>query len=349
MSRNLKFMAEDIKPASEPLSAFDPTIQTEKIAFDGHQLVPCPGCERMNPPNRFQCLYCGKGLEGMRGGDNLKPFLRKLELWEQGFNVVLLKMKTAPELTRISSVLSMEVSSLESLLSAETPIPVARVESRSEAEFVRTALEAMGGKALIVSDADLDPDRMPVRLRAIDFARDRLDVHNFNTGEVTSIAADELRIIVSGRLATARVDLTEKRGRGGKSKLLDETETTSDEKVLDLYRRGDSLGYRVNQAGFDFSCLGADKSLLAVQNMRTMVEKLRRIASNVVVVENYDEVRLPLSFVWELQSRKDPQGMRRTGYRVEFGTVASTNNVNQFTKYSRLQRHLYETQGKSKG
>ena len=50
-----------------------------------------------------------------------------------------------------------------------------------------------------------------------------------------------------------------------------------------------------------------------------------------------------LGTVWEIESRNDPQRPKAFGvWQVEFGTVASTSNLNQFTKYSRLQWHLYE-------
>jgi hypothetical protein len=127
--------------------------------------------------------------------------------------------------------------------------------------------------------------------------------------------------------------------------LLDETSITSDEAVLDIYFVDDSLGYRINQSGFDFSCLGEDKGLLAAENMQRLLAQLKKKAPDLTVVDNYDDVRHPLGSVWDVEYRNDSQGFKYSGLgRVEFGRVASTSNLNQFTRYSRLQRHLYEAQ-----
>src|ERR1041384_881090 len=71
-------------------------------AFAPDQLVACPACLRANAPTRQRCLYCGATLPATTGAANLRrPAQRKLEEWEQGFNVVLPpRAETETELPR---------------------------------------------------------------------------------------------------------------------------------------------------------------------------------------------------------------------------------------------------------
>ena len=142
-------------------------------------------------------------------------------------------------------------------------------------------------------------------------------------------------------ITASRVDSLEKKRRRGTTKLIDETATASDESILDMYSKRDGIGFRVHLTGFDFSCLGDDKGLLAVENLRRLIVRLKEHAPNAKLVTNYGSVRPALSQVWEIESRKDSQGLKRSGFgKREFGAVASSSNLNQFTKYSRLQWHL---------
>lgn len=44
---------------------------------------------------------------------------------------------------------------------------------------------------------------------------------------------------------------------------------------------------------------------------------------------------------WEVEVSNDPRGIQNTGFRKRgFATVATTSNLNQFTKYSHLQWSL---------
>jgi hypothetical protein len=336
-------MGEDTETTTDLTFEFDPAYQTEKIAFDPDQLVPCGSCGRMSPPTRFKCLYCAHELETNVSADEItRPVLRKLELWENGHNVILLSCSPDADLKRAAEVLAVDIDFITDIV-ASAPLPVARVESQREASFLISALEKHGFSCSHVPDEDLHPERLPVRLRGIEFAVGEIILVDFNTHDVISVETSKLLVAVAGRLISGRVDSTEKRGRKGRSKLIDETATNSDELVLDLYVHGDSIGYRINQAGFDFSGLGAEKSLLAAENMRRLAGKLKEYSPAVAVVDGYEALRYAIDPVWELESRKDPQGIRRTAHKIEFGMVASTNNLSQFTKFSRLQRHLYET------
>lgn len=321
--------------------AFDPTIQTEEIAFKPGELVNCEGCGRANPPNRLNCIYCGNALgAGAGAAAAIKPNFRKLELWERGFNVVV-QDAAAADPSKLVVLLSSEMAVVGAILNAGVPLPLARVESERDATFLQSRLSDLRISTQIVADAELAAEKPPIRVSRVDLDDERISLTDFNTGKLTEFPKDDLVLIMAGSITHSRVDSLEKKRRRGKTKVIDETTTSSDESVLDLYSRDDSTGYRVHLTGFDFSCLGEQKGMLAADNLRRLRELLAASCPNAKLVDNYDSVREALGEVWEVESRKDSQGLVRSGLgKREFGSVASTSNLTQFTKYSRLQWHL---------
>ncbi len=342
LCRDPIFMPDIAENQPDDASGFDPRIQTEDIAFKPGEMLPCAACGRMNPPNRLKCLYCSNELEiKPENATLIKPNLRKLEGWERGYNVILRESVAANRfpLANTASFLSMDPDDLSVILDAAEPLPLIRVESRTEADVLVIGLARLGLQCSILADADMADDRLPVRLSNIEVREAGIALTDFNTHKVTEI--DDLALLIPGILTTNKVDSLEKKGRGGKTKVIDETATALDESILDLYSRQDPVGFRVHLTGFDFSCLGDDKGLIAVENMRRLIVLLKEHAPNARLVSDYKKVRRALGQVWEIEARKDPQGLKRSGFgKREFGTVASTSNLWQFTKYSRLQWHL---------
>jgi len=82
-------------------------------------------------------------------------------------------------------------------------------------------------------------------------------------------------------------------------------------------------------------------ALLAAQNIKQLLARLAEHAPNARVVSNYKDVRGALAHVWDVEIRSDPKGMQTVGLgKRAFATVAVSTNLNQFTKYSRLQWRL---------
>jgi hypothetical protein len=338
-------MAHDPDKPSSKRPSFDPALQTEDIAFSSDEMVAC-GCGRTNPPNRQKCLYCGRELEiTIDALGTVKASMRPLELWERGFNVVFTGCEDGSriDLNLITTYLPLERDKAQAIFDADTPLPLVRVESLNDADVVQRELGKMGLKTVILSDVDLASDKLPTRLSGMSFETGSISVREFNSGKITRIPVEDLIVLVSGVLAKGRVEAIEKRRRGS-TEVIDEAATMFDEAVLDIYARGYPHGFRVNMAGFDFSCLESEKELLAGQNLAKLIAAIRTHAPNAALVDNYQTIRHRLDGTWDIESRRSGTGLQRTGFaRRDYGSVTSSSNLDQFTRYSRLQRLLYET------
>lgn len=319
----------------------DMPIQSENIAFRADEMIVCTKCSKSNPPNRASCLYCAAPIElpeerKLQAKLNLRP----LESWEKGFNVVFMPSVEQPDAAGISRYLSIDPELLAQMLAATRPFPIARLESKAEAGIAVRQLEQFGLRTSVVSDEALHGDRLPTRIRGIEFYDESIFVRAFNTDERTEIGRDELVLIVMGSVTVSKTETVEKRKKK-ETKLLHETATAFDEGVIDIYSGSDETGFRIPAKGFDFSCLGEDKGLLAAVNMERLKWALIRFSPQAKLVDDFAAKMNTLSMIWEIERQKDFQGLTRTGIgRSGFSNVERTSNLTQFTKYSRLQRHL---------
>lgn len=323
----------------------DLPLQSENIAFKPEEMIVCAKCGRTSPPNRRQCLYCGGELEITELQSRfLKPNLRKLESWEKGFNVILLPNADdfdEAKLFETAKLLKMEREVAQKLVEAANPLPLARVESEKEAKIVQTRLRELGIESLISSDETLALEKTTRRLRGIEFLDDKLILILFNQAEVVETALEDLVLIVSGALFERKIEATEKYSKKGENEILDTSETASDETLIDIYTRRDSIGYRIYAKGFDFSALKAEKELLAKSNIVKLVNKLCEVAPGAKYVDDYVRNRGILAGVWEVEQKIESRGLKRESFgKFNLGNLTTVNNLSQFTKYSRLQRHL---------
>lgn len=335
------------KPENRPADDWLKNLpaQAENVAFDAEELLVCPKCGRKIPPTRLKCLYCGAELEiGEFEKEMFQPILRKLESWEKGFNIIYLpeeKGLDEQQQNEIAKTTRLEKEILQNISDLKKPLPLARAESVREAEMVMERFRESGIETIILSDDRLAAAKLPRRLRELEFFEDKLLTRLFNTGQSFEIAREDLILIVIGSIFERRVEATEKRSRKGENKLLNATETASDEMLIDLYSRGDGDGFRIAPNGFDFSCLGFEKQLLAAENMQKLIEKLRSYAPHAKFVDDFSEIRTVLAHVWEVEEKKDSSGLVRERFgKFNLGNVTIVSNLRQFTKYSRLRRHL---------
>jgi len=320
-------------------------VQTENPAFKPEEMILCLKCQRTNPPTRLACFYCGAQLElNEAQSKNLRPHLRKMEIWEKGFNLILApegQVLDEAKFSEIAKILNLESEALQKLFGANKALPLARAESEKEAEIIRERLRESGVESIVLSDESLAVEKPQRRLRGLEFSDDKINLILFNQNEKAEIALGDLCLIVKGAIFERKVESTEKRSKKGDSKILQSTETASDEFLIDVYSRKDASGYRIFAKGFDFSCLGAEKEILANENLRKLAQRLFEIAPGAKLVEDYLKVRESLGNVWEVEERTDSQGLKSGSFgRYNVGNITTVNNSAQFTKYSRLQWHL---------
>ena len=317
--------------------------ETENIAAD---TIVCPKCGRRNAPTLLKCLYCGANLElSDEQSAKVQPRLRKIEAWEKAFNLIYVPAenkdfdeKNLPEISRMTRI---EEDTLKRVFETGKSLPIARAESVKEVSIVKERLSEANIETIIISDEDLAFEQPPKRLRGLEFEDNYLSLKLFNINESIKIRCEDLTLIVAGAVFHKKIESVEKRKGKDEKKILDATETASDEMLIDIYSKDDKIGFRIEQKGFDFSCLGDDKTMLAAQNIKLLIEKLKMFAPNAKVSDDYLNVREFLGEIWEVEHRKDSQGLKRHGFgKFDFSNLTTSNNLNQFTKYSRLQTNL---------
>ncbi len=316
----------------------DLPTRTENAAFDAKQLIGCGKCARQNPPNRLNCLYCGNDLEiSDLQNDFIKPVQRKLENWEKGFNLIRLSNSEIIDFSKAADFTNLETENLREICQTDKKLPLVRLESEKAARIVQKNLIGCGIETLLLSDETLAADKPNSRLRGIEFYQNEIILILFNQDEIYKIALENIKAIVIGVLFEKKVDSKEKRVKKGENKILEAAEISSDEILIDIYDKENPFGFRVLSKGFDFSCLGAEKKILAFENMKTLAEKLREIAPGAKFSDEYKKDREFLGKIWDVGYHSSTN-LKKEGFgRLKIESSATTNNLPQFDKYSRLQ------------
>jgi len=322
----------------------DLPVRAEEIGYKSEEMVSCGNCSRSNPPNRLKCMYCGGQLElSAAQSAVIAPVLRKLENWESGFNLIYLpkgETVSAETSAQIAKLVGLEKEVLQKIFETKKALPVVRAETAKEAEILQNRLKEAGLETSVIGDESLAAENLPKRLRGLALRDGKILLILFNNDEIEEISPEDLVLIVSGAIFQKAVELTEARKKG-ETKILDATEIASDELLIDIYGKNNSTGYRILTKGFDFSFLGAEKGILARDNIKKLVVKLQSLAPDAKLVDDYFAVRSVLGNIWEVEQRKDSQGLTRQRFgKFDLSNVSSSNNLQQFTKYSRLQWHI---------
>ncbi len=336
-------------PREDEFTTFDDAEDSHAHAaprrFAPEELVACDKCMRANAPTRMNCLYCGAPLPlTEQSATRRRPALRKLEEWEQGFNVVLHPpcVKAAPEtIEEIASLLRLDAARVSEIVESATTLPIARAASGEEAELIVSRLKARGLEAEVFNDDALA--RTPTRVRALAFDREALVLMTTAEAEPERVAWDDVMLLVVGRIVTRRVELEERPSKlARRGKLLDAREVASDEEVLDIYTLEEGReAFRVMADGFDYSCLGEGKGLLARDNFKRLVTALRALATRAALDEEYARWRGALTSGWPPADRNESVAGRRSGPgRLNTESVTVVSNETQFTRYARLRWRL---------
>lgn len=316
-------------------------VRSDEIGFRLEELFACSKCGRADRPGRAKCLYCGAELQNSAGTVDVKPNLGKLEDWETGWNVIARSagssdLAAALEAARFPST---ESSFVRKIFELRTPLPIARVRTESEAAAIKRRLANHGLETTVVPDEKLAACRSPVRLRGIELNSHNLPLKPFNGGPAFDLSVNRLALIVPGTIVQNRAETVEKRKRR-ENKTVFESMSATEELVIDLYAKDDPGGWRA-QFGFDFSCIGDQRTMFARENFRRLTGRLAEMALGAKVIDDYDLCRPLLDEIWEQQRRNESHGLQRSGFgRKELKSVAVKDNLEQFTKFSRLQWHL---------
>ena len=332
---------------NENIPFLGPVEPSEPLGFPAEQMIRCEECLRANPPTRVSCLYCVAPLPLTETSLRLrKPVLRQPEKHQSGYNNIL--MPAAQVSTEIVSdaatLLKLSDENMQQLMSQSVPVPVARTASREEAELVTLRLRDLGLSCVTVSDEELGlTDNVVKRVRAMSFDGDHVVIYH-SGNEQTSFKWSDVILILPARLIETTMEIKERLSRKKENEILETNEFFRDEVVIDFYIAGHSFTWRMGASGFDFSCLGSEKALIANENIARLQRLIVTKAVNAQFDDSYQRVRSLLELVWSTQPETQSSGWRRERPgKLSVGVATTKSNETQFTRYSRLRYYLSRT------
>jgi hypothetical protein len=312
-------------------------------------MIRCEECLRANPPTRIACFYCSAALPLEPGSLELRKLsLRPPGKNELGFNVIIAPTEYVSNelpLNDVASLLKLSAETVQSILHARKALPLTRTASLEEAGLLVERLAALGVESRLLSDDELGSVTTGViRVRVIGFDDECPSFHHSGGTEKTMFEWTSVKLIITGRLVTRTVEVRERKLRKEENEILSTSEFFTDEPVIDLYLNSDVRTWRIPGNGFDFSCLGSKKGLLAHENLRTLLSLLTEKAPTAIRVGDYDDNRKILDQVWTMDQQTQSRGWKRDSpgkYSISGETIES--NESQFTRYSKLQSYFSET------
>lgn len=311
-------------------------------SFAAAELINCEACARANPPTRSACLYCGAALATGRAPEAPNEFTSSEKPAGSGTYVVLVPHETKPideaSIAQLAATLEAKASEVENAIRAGGVLPLRLCESDSRAKSFADEVSGLGCDVAVISEQHLNEGGSFKKVRALRWSDDSLTAFSVASGDQFSAAWSEVILIVSGRLITTHDEVEKK--RGGETNPSTASHVSSDEAVLDIWTNA-NMALRIFVNSFDFSCLGAAKSLTAFENAKALTEIFRERASNVKIDTTYARTRGALAHVWPIERETRASQLRRTGVgKRAFATVTTTTNEAQFNSYSRLLNYL---------
>ncbi len=243
-------------------------------------------------------------------------------------------------LAEAASLLRLKPPELNRILAVGQPVPLSRVATAEEAAMIGEGLRRFGIETVTVAHGELHLGAAAKRIRAFELSDDSLNAIPVSSNDRVTARWDDVTLLVVGRLLLNREE-TEERKRRGRKQMVDSRQLSSDESVLDLYAKGDEINWRISANNFDFSCLGSAKAATTFENFAALISLLRERATMAQFDESYNLARPALATVWPVEPQTRKGEWRRSGAgKFDVATVTTTDNEAQFTRYSRLRRHL---------
>ena len=330
---------------NENIPFLGPVEPSEPLGFPAEQMIRCEECLRANPPTRVSCLYCVAPLPLTESSVRLrKPVLRQPEKHQLGYNNILMPVEAvSTQIDDAAALLKLSPENMRQLMSQGVPLPVARTASREEAELVTLRLGDLGFSCLTLGDEELGlsfSDNVLRRVRGMSFYDEDFVIYHSGAEETRLLWADVI-LILPGRLIETTLEIKERMTRKKENEILDTSEFFRDEVVIDFYTVKDRFTWRVGASGFDFSCLGSEKALVANENIGKLQRVIVAKAINAQFDDSYKRVRNLLELVWGTQAETQSSGWRRERPgKLSVGVATTKSNETQFTRYSRLRRYL---------
>ena len=324
-----------------------PIEPSEPQGFTPDQMIRCDECLRANPPTRVACLYCSAPLPMTEESARLrKPVLKPPEKHQTAYNNILLSSErdgALEDVTEAANLLKLSAEGLKRIIAEKIPLPVACTASHEEAELVLNRLRDVGLQTMVLSDDELGASDTSVkRIKSMTVDDEYATLQQAGSREQIEVRWRDVVLIVTGRLFTKRVEIQERKSRRSENEIVQSSEFSNDEAVIDFYTSTHPQTWRINANGFDFSCLGNQKTLIANENISRLQQFIAANAPQARVDDSYKRLRQTLELVWVSQQESQSSGWRRERPgKLSVGLSTINSNEIQFTRYSRLQRYFH--------
>jgi hypothetical protein len=298
----------------------------------------CPRCQRRTPAARGECIYCGASLPFT--SIESAPPQRNIDTGDLAFNAILEPGRSVAIENAVESLafaLQLELAEAQALIDFAKPVPIARSQTRQEAEMICELVRSCGCKAAVVADEEMHLQKELLRARRLAMVENEIQVtHSAGT---LVLAKSDLRLLVLGELSNKRIDyiegISEKRRAAG---VLDSSEYRSEETILDLYADTLNRSFRIKSDGFDYSGLVSPLSFRSDLNFKAALTTLTASLPHATLNDDFRRTRKFLERAWPERTRNETNGFKRTGlgFRSVAKASAISDNRDQFERYSRL-------------
>jgi len=269
------------------------------------------------------------------------PVQRNIDTGELAFNAVLQPSRSVANDSVVESLaiaLQLESTETRALIDAAKPIPVARSQTRQEAEMICALLRSHGCKAAVVSDEEMQLQAELLRARRLALSESEIQVtHSAGT---LVLAKSDVRLMVLGELSSKRIDYVEglSGGRGRSGGVLDSSEYRSEELMLDVYADTLNRSFRIRSDAFDYAGLVLPLAFRSDLNFKAAITNLREALPHARLDEDFSSMARLLERAWPERTRNETRGFKRTGlsFRSVAQASAISDNRDQFERYSRL-------------
>jgi hypothetical protein len=302
-------------------------------------VMNCPRCARRTAAARGACIYCGETLPITR--IEAAPPQRRIDSFEHAYNTVLEPVCfQADERAEaaLAAALGMDAAEARAYIASGKRVPLARSQNRQEAGMIAGLVRDCGFNAVVIPDEDFMLERELPRARRVTAAGGGIQVDA--AGGPIAVPASEIILLAVGVLRNNRVDYTERivGARGQAGNVLDSSEFSSDERLIDVYSAGLDRSFRIRSDAFDYSGLVSPLSFRAEVNFKAAVAKLKEVAAHATFDDDFAKVSHLLSRAWPARSRSEARGIKRKGltYRPVAQASLISDNRDQFDRYSRL-------------